>query len=82
MLDHDQMDAFQRDRILTTSAEAGTFTMARGAWSAVAPLARLPGWITLYRHLRDRGGGRFRRFYEQDVAAIEKAQREARGMQG
>lgn len=65
---------------VTVSAETGTFTMARGTWSASAPLASLPGWIKLYRHLRDRGGGRFRRFYEQDVAALTAAQKEAEGM--
>ncbi|ULB10696.1 hypothetical protein ORIO_12360 [Cereibacter azotoformans] len=67
---------------VTVSAEAGTFTMSRGTWSASAPLTCLPGWIRLYRQLRDRGGGRWRRFYEADVAALEKAQREAKGMQG
>ncbi|MBO4169132.1 hypothetical protein [Cereibacter azotoformans] len=65
---------------VTVSAEAGTFTMARGTWSASAPLACLPGWIKLYRHLRDRGGGGFRRFYEADVQALEAAQREVKGM--
>lgn len=62
---------------VTVSAETGTFTMARGTWSASDPLASLPGWIKLYRELRDRGKGRWQRFYEQDVAALERAQREA-----
>ncbi len=63
---------------VSVSAEAGTFTMSRGTWSASAPLACLPGWITLYRGLGDRGGGRWRPFYEADLAALEAAQRELR----
>lgn len=39
---------------VTVSPEAGTFTMARGTWSASAPFACLPGWIKLYRHGRRR----------------------------
>ncbi|MGP3699226.1 hypothetical protein [Rhodobacter sp. NSM] len=65
---------------VSVSVEAGSFTMSRGTWSASAPLACLPGWITLYRGLRDRSGGRFRRFYERDVQALEAAREEVKGM--
>lgn len=63
---------------VTVSAAEGTFTMSRGTWSASAPLACMPGGITLYRGLRDRGGGRWRPFYEADLAALEAAQKEVR----
>lgn len=68
--------------LVTIDRAAGTFRMAKANWSLVDPIARLPHWLALYRALWSRGSkvkggpGPWARFYEDDVAALEAAQRE------
>lgn len=58
------------------------FTLRLGtgpsAWSGTYDVATLDGWVKFYRGLRDRRAGQFRAFYEQQVVALEKLQRELR----
>lgn len=61
---------------VTLSADASTLTMAKGTWSQTIPTDALPGWIKLYVELRDREKGRFKEFFEADVAALEQALRD------
>lgn len=42
-------------------------------WRNKLPVAELPGFIALYRRLRDRDGGKYARFYAADTAALEAA---------
>lgn len=45
-------------------------------WGETFPVADLPGRLLFYRGLRDRSGGRFARFHEPTVAALEAVERE------
>jgi len=67
---------------VTIDRAAGTFRMARGGWSLVEPVARLPDRLAFYRRLWSRGSkvkggpGPWARHYEADVAALQAAARE------
>ncbi len=45
-------------------------------WSETFDVSDLPGKLAFYRGLRDRASGRFARFYEPTVAALEAVERE------
>lgn len=53
------------------SPDGDTIIMVRGPWRQKVPAADLAKWITLYRGLRDREGGRFARFYAQPIEVLE-----------
>lgn len=63
------------------SADGKSVTFKAGMWRHTFPVEHLDTiWLPFYRRLRDRVGGRYRAFYEDDVAALEavKARIEAR----
>lgn len=53
----------------------GRVRVSRGNWSDSFPVADLPGWIRFYERLAARAGGRFRRSYDADVAALRNVQK-------
>lgn len=56
---------------VAASPDGKTILMVRDDWRQKVPASELPKWITLYRGLRDREGGRFSAFYLQPVEALE-----------
>lgn len=63
-------------RTATYDAATGMVTLSTGRWSETFRADLLPRKIALYRHLRDRAGGKYRAIYAADVEALEAAQRE------
>lgn len=47
------------------------FVMVKGDWRLKQQIEKLPGFIILYRGLRDRDGGRFAQHYTQPTEALE-----------
>lgn len=73
---------------VTLDRAAGTAVLRKGAWSQTVPLADLPIWCRLYRNLWARKPNRtfgtdtttpgpWAAFYEQDLRALERANKEA-----
>lgn len=58
-------------------ANGAVLAMTKGAWWQRVPAADLPKWISLYRRLRDRDGGKHAQHYAQPVEALEAAARKA-----
>lgn len=56
---------------LAVSPDGNTVIMVKDDWRQKVPASDLPKWISLYRGLRDREGGRFSAFYLQPVEALE-----------
>lgn len=71
------MEPARRMRVSLDRA-AGVAVLEKGGWRHVVPLADLPRWRDLARGLWARGGkkggpGPQAKFYEADVAALERA---------
>lgn len=47
------------------------FIVVKGAWRTVQPIDKLPGFVRLYRGLRDRNGGKYAHVYAQPTEALE-----------
>jgi hypothetical protein len=59
-------------RAIVTTDRASVI-MSKGLWRTTIPAANIAVWVSLYRNLRDRNGGRFAEFYTQSVEALEAA---------
>ena len=59
--------------IVTATEDNTAVTMIGNRWRNKLPVAELPGFIAMYRRLRDRDGGKYARFYAADTAALEAA---------
>lgn len=62
----------QRQACVTASTDGLAFTLAVGDWSGTYPMGDLPRWLRIYRQLRDRKSGAYRRHYEPTVRALEE----------
>jgi hypothetical protein len=58
-------------------ADGAGLAMTKGDWFQRVPAADLPKWISLYRRLRERDGGKYAQHYAQPVEALEAAARKA-----
>lgn len=50
---------------------SSAFLMVKGEWRSKEPIAKLPGYIALYRRLRDRADGKYAAHYAQPTEALE-----------
>ncbi|MEL6411707.1 MAG: hypothetical protein AAFQ38_15020 [Pseudomonadota bacterium] len=57
-------------------AHSDEITLTCGQYACRFHRAQLGYWIAFYKRLRDRKGGRYRRFYVDDVRALERVRRE------
>ncbi len=62
---------------VTFDSAAGTFTMAKGAWTNTYPIADLPKWLEFYR-TQQVMFPRHAWAYEDSVDALEKLMAELR----
>ena len=56
---------------VSLSADGTRVIMVKALWRGEFPVEHLSKWLKVYRDLRDRRQGAFRRFYAEDVRALE-----------